>query len=97
MVYRLVTLKYTLQAPTMYIPYILIPSPLLQPILPAVAVCYVCSLDGHMQSPWEKKIKEDAPSTLMECKICQKVCHPNCLEASVGVQCIFKQEGVLYY
>ncbi|KAF2358871.1 Zinc finger CXXC-type [Trinorchestia longiramus] len=62
-----------------------------RPLLPAPAVCYLCGLDGRMLSVYEKKVKDETPSSLMECSICFKVCHPNCIDFP-GVEGVINED-----
>lgn len=56
----------------------------LQPMLPVTAACVHCSLDGWGQTPvtplQKGPLRNDGPSSLMECSVCYEIAHPSCVQ-----------------
>lgn len=56
----------------------------LQPMLPVTAACIHCNLDGWGQTPvtplQKGPLRNDGPSSLMECSVCYEIAHPSCIQ-----------------
>jgi F-box/leucine-rich repeat protein 10/11 len=69
---------------------------LLQPILPTAAVCIICNkgdaASGDASPSASVTQSSDSAMTLMECNVCWKIVHPQCLRESYPQ---LKHEGVI--
>jgi PHD-finger len=70
---------------------------LLQPILPTAAVCIICNkgdaaTSGDSSPPAAVTQSSDLALTLMECNVCWKIVHPQCLRESYPQ---LKHEGII--